>query len=161
MELILGLVLLGVYSPMLLIIGLVGALISVSLFLVFVVNTYLYSYLVFMLFMSGVVILLMYMCGIILIEKSLIVNGAFPLASVGLVSMVLVGTFNGLWGINNILVCFNIPQSSLYFEFFSVMKFIYFSFNLFSLFFIVYLFICLIIIYEIVKKCTGPLRMKN
>nr|ALC75992.1 NADH dehydrogenase subunit 6 [Bemisia afer] len=158
MEFLSFLVILGMFNPVVLIIMFIFILILVILFLSFVINTYFYSYLVLMLFMSGIVVLLMYMCGIILIEKMLMfykLNGLSLLILVGWVSLIFMNS------LSLEISCYLVNCLVYYFEFISVMKFIYFPFSLFSLFFIIYLFICLVVIYEIVKKCSGPLRMKN
>ena len=158
MEFLRFLVILGIFNPVVLIIMFIFILILVILFLSFVINTYFYRYLVLILFIRGIVVLLIYICGIILIEKILIfykLNGLSLLILVGWIRLIFINR------LSLEIRCYLVNCLVYYFEFISVMKFIYFPFRLFSLFFIIYLFICLVVIYEIVKKCSGPLRMKN
>lgn len=101
--------------------------------------------------------MLMYLCGIILIEK---INFGWG----GYYILTLLVWLNLFWLIDwsedlfTDLVGFKLD---LYQEFTGVLNFLSYSFNLYTVYFVVYLFISLIIVYEIVKKCAGPLRIKS
>nr|ALR69324.1 NADH dehydrogenase subunit 6 [Bemisia tabaci] len=152
------LVLFMMFDSLMLVLFFILCLIFSSIFLVFIINSYFYSFMLFMVFMSGIVVLLAYMCGVIIVEKVISVY-KFYLSLIW--ALVLVSLFNQI--IKSDFNYFSIFISTFkinYYEFYFIFKFMMFPFSLFSFFLILYLLFCLMIIYEIIKKCSGPLRMK-
>nr|AAS77041.1 NADH dehydrogenase subunit 6 [Aleurochiton aceris] len=141
------------YNPLFLILLLVLFLFYVVLLMVFYMNSYFYSYLVFLLFMSGLMVMFLYLCSVILNEK-LVVNVKITVALLSLLVLTVIST-NLIMFINNLT--FNI----VYYEFYNLLKFFVYSYNIFSLFFMFYLLACLVVAYELIKKIKGPLRAKN
>nr|ARJ63880.1 NADH dehydrogenase subunit 6 [Bemisia emiliae] len=146
------------FDSLVLVLFFILCLIFSSIFLVFIINSYFYSFMLFMVFMSGVVVLLAYMCGVIIVEKAIGVY-KFYLSLIWI--LVLLNLFTQIISSNfNYFSIFISTFKINYYEFYFIFKFMLFPFNLFSFFLIFYLLFCLMIIYEIIKKCSGPLRMK-
>nr|ALR69286.1 NADH dehydrogenase subunit 6 [Bemisia tabaci] len=158
MKLLVFLALFMMFDSLVLVLFFILCLIFSSISLVFIINSYFYSFMLFMVFMSGIVVLLAYMCGVIIVEKvtsvyKFYLSLIWVLVLLGLVTQIIKSNFN----------YFSIFISTFkinYYEFYFIFKFMLFPFNLFSFFLIFYLLFCLMIIYEIIKKCSGPLRMK-
>lgn len=142
-----------VLRPLLFIFFMLFFLVGMILLLTFILNSYFYSYILFILFVRGLIILFMYVCSIIVNEKLLVnLNRLLVLSvvwGVGVFSSFFFFFFldGGDWGL-------------VYMEFVGLIKFYIFSINWLASFFIFYLFICLVVVYEILKKYRGPLRMK-
>nr|QPB46213.1 NADH dehydrogenase subunit 6 [Bemisia tabaci] len=152
------LLLFTMFDPLMLVLFFILALGLSSILLVFIVNSYFYGFMLFMLFMSGIVILLAYMCGVIIIEK---VSSIYKFYLTFIWILILISLFTQF--IKFDFIYFHIFITAIkinYYEFYFIFKFMLFPFNMLSIFFIIYLLLCLVIIYEIIKKCSGPLRMK-
>nr|ARJ63367.1 NADH dehydrogenase subunit 6 [Bemisia tabaci] len=146
------------FDSLVLVLFFILCLIFSSISLVFIINSYFYSFMLFMLFMSGIVVLLAYMCGVIVVEK---VTGIYKFYMSLIWMFALLSLFTQI--IKFDFTYFSIFISTFkinYYEFYFIFKFMLFPFNLFSFFLIFYLLFCLMIIYEIIKNCSGPLRMK-
>lgn len=158
MKLLVFLVLFIIFDSLVLVLFFILCLIFSRIFLVFIINSYFYRFILFMVFIRGVVVLLAYMCGVIIVEKAIGVYKFYLrliwiLVLLNLSTQIIRSNFN----------YFSIFISTFkinYYEFYFIFKFMLFPFNLFSFFLIFYLLFCLIIIYEIIKKCRGPLRIK-
>lgn len=158
MKLLTFLVVFIMFNPVILILFFILCLIFSRIFLVFIVNSYFYRFLLFMLFIRGTVILLAYMCGVIIVEKISIIYKFYLRFIWILILGVLFGQI-----IKSNFIYFSIFVSTFkinLYEFYFVFKFMLVPFSLFSFFLIFYLLLCLLIIYEIIKKCRGPLRIK-
>nr|QPB46187.1 NADH dehydrogenase subunit 6 [Bemisia tabaci] len=158
LKLLTFLFLFTMFDPLMLVLFFILALGFSSILLVFIINSYFYGFMLFMLFMSGIVILLAYMCGVIIIEK---VSSIYKFYLTFIWILILISLFTQF--IKFDFIYFHIFIMALkinYYEFYFMFKFMLFPFNLVSIFFIFYLLLCLVIIYEIIKKCSGPLRMK-
>nr|YP_087051.1 NADH dehydrogenase subunit 6 [Tetraleurodes acaciae]AAU14156.1 NADH dehydrogenase subunit 6 [Tetraleurodes acaciae] len=140
-------------SPLVLVLMLIFVILLSVLFLSLAIRLYFFSYIVFLLFMSGAVMLLMYFCSVIFSEKSILLSDlSFLLVLFTLVFLFSSTSFFDLIYLINV--------KFLYFEFLNLLKYLFYPYSIYSLFFISYLLVCLIVVYEIVKKCSGPLRMK-
>nr|ALR69299.1 NADH dehydrogenase subunit 6 [Bemisia tabaci] len=158
MSLLVFLVLFMMFDSLVLVMFFILCLVFSSIFLVFIINSYFYSFLLFMVFMSGIVVLLAYMCGVIIVEK---VTGVYKFYLSLIWILVLLSV--SIQIVKSNFDYFSIFISTFkinHYEFYFLFKFMLFPFNLFSFFLIFYLLFCLMIIYEIIKKCSGPLRMK-
>nr|CAD5105740.1 NDH dehydrogenase subunit 6 [Singhiella simplex] len=153
-EFILGSLVIGLYHPSTLVLSFTLFLTVLSVSLVFMMKSYFYSYMVFMLFVSGVIVMMMYLCGVLSIGRS-------SLASWVAAWICLVGCVLWALGASAEVGWINPAALFLYCELFDLSKFTWLPFMLIFVVFINYLFFCMIIIYEIVKKCEGPLRMKS
>lgn len=151
---ILARLIIGLYRPPTLVVTLMVFLIFVRLLLVFILSTYFYSYLVFLLFTRGVVIIIIYLCGVLIIDRSVSFNWLIVCLSV------TASLCNPL--LESPLVPGLTESYKIVFhhDFYSINKFLWYPFSVVFMAFIIYLFACLIIVYEIVKKCEGPLRIK-
>nr|ALR69427.1 NADH dehydrogenase subunit 6 [Bemisia tabaci] len=158
MKLLVFLIMFMMFDPLILILGFILILVFSSIFIVFIINSYFYSFMLFMLFMSGIVVLLTYMCGVIVIEK-VVSSYKFYLSTIWVLLLsIFFAQFmepDYCW-----FSIFGVIFKINYYEFYFILKFMFFPFNMLSFFLIFYLFLCLIVIYEIIKKCSGPLRMK-
>nr|AOS49776.1 NADH dehydrogenase subunit 6 [Aleurocanthus camelliae] len=141
-------------SPLLLLLTLIGFLFTISLSLVILLESYLFAYLLFLLFISGLIMMLMYFCSIILSEKHLLVADIYILSL--FVLMILVSSSN-----SGSFCDFLGVEKLVYSEFYKLLKYTVIPYSVYSVFYIGYLFLCLIVVYEIVSRCGGPLRMKS
>lgn len=141
-------------GPLFLLIVLILFLFFVSLILALVLENYLFAYLVFLLFIRGLIIILMYFCRVILREKYLVYTDMWFLVRF---LCILIGLSINYY---KFFSDFQEKIKSLYFEFYGLLKYTFVYYRVYSLFFIGYLFICLIVVYEIVSRCGGPLRIK-
>nr|ALR69414.1 NADH dehydrogenase subunit 6 [Bemisia tabaci] len=159
MKVLTFLLLFTMFDPLMLVLFFILALGLSSILLVFIVKfLFLWVLYLFMLFMSGIVILLAYMCGVIIIEK---VSSIYKFYLTFIWILILISLFTQF--IKFDFIYFHIFITAIkinYYEFYFIFKFMLFPFNMLSIFFIIYLLLCLVIIYEIIKKCSGPLRMK-
>nr|AAV40849.1 NADH dehydrogenase subunit 6 [Vasdavidius concursus] len=118
-----------------------------------ILNFYFFSYVLFLLFMSGLIIMLMYV-------SSVLINEKFYLNFNLKILMMLFFMFFFISG----KVFLVSPKFYNYFlvlgEFYEVFKVFLFPSNIYFLFFVGYLFFCLVMIFEILKKSKGPLRFK-
>lgn len=161
MELLVTLFLIIFNNSILLMFGLILFLLLGCVILVYFVNSYFYSFLVFMLFMRGVIVLFLYICGIVMIEKinfcfkrfvGYLVASGFLMIGAGFSPMRYYFTL-----VNEI---FGFRDLEMYSEILAGLKYVDIYFSLFTLYFIFYLLICLIIVYEVIKVHSGPLRLK-
>nr|ALR69350.1 NADH dehydrogenase subunit 6 [Bemisia tabaci] len=158
MKLLTLMILFMMFDPLILVSIFILCLVFSSVVLVFVMNSYFYSFMLFTLFMSGIVVLLAYMCGVIVVEK---VTGIYKLYMSLIWMFILLSLFSQIMKFD--FTYFSVFISTLkinYYEFYFIFKFMLFPFSLFSFFLVFYLLVCLVVIYEIVKSCSGPLRMK-
>lgn len=137
------------YSPLILILLFIYYLIIFVLRLIFVLNSYFYSYLTFLLFIRGLIVMLIYLCRVVLNEKLTLLR----IRGLLMIPVFFVGLRIKSWDI-----VYDLNFSLLIFDFYNLIKFFLFSYNMFSLFFILYLFFCLVVIYELLKGGKGPLR---
>lgn len=138
-------------SPLFLVLVFVGYLFCFVLTLVFLINSYYYSYIIFLLFFRGLLVMFMYVCRIIFNEKLYLRAKLFFFSLI----VFCVEVFRG--GVN--FLALQEGFGIFYYEFCNLLKFFLFSFRIFSVFFVFYLFFCLIVIYEVIKKNSGPLRI--
>nr|AAS75443.1 NADH dehydrogenase subunit 6 [Neomaskellia andropogonis] len=139
------------FNPLILLIIFCFYLIFLVIMLSYYLKLYFYSYIIFLIFMSGLIITLMYVSSVIINEKLyfnvkyIMMFFIFGLMFLMLDKVFLIHTFSFFY-LNNL-------------ELISLMKFFSYPMMCFFFFFVVYLFFLLILVYEILKKSKGPLRV--